>query len=133
MDYAFMTAEDVGEDMCPVLVGYDNDSHGIWALAVDAKGATKSSVQWVTGKIDEAGCSGTPIILRSDQEEAIMAPKRHVAVYRKLKLTFWNRRSETRRPMVQPSEPPDHGRDNSGQSDITLKGGLRRRYRRIWH
>ena len=34
LDYAFMTAEDVGEDMCPVLVGYDNDSHGIWALAV---------------------------------------------------------------------------------------------------
>ena len=55
VDYAFMTAEDVGEDMCPVLVGYDNDSHGIWALAVDAKGATKSSVQWVNGKIDEAG------------------------------------------------------------------------------
>ena len=24
-----MTAEDVGEDMCPVLVGYGNDSHGI--------------------------------------------------------------------------------------------------------
>jgi hypothetical protein len=83
VDYAFMTAEDVGEDMCPVLVGYDNDSHGIWALAVDAKGATKSSVQWVNGKIDEAGCSGTPIVLRSDQEEAIMALKRHVAVYRK--------------------------------------------------
>ena len=31
LDYAFMTAEDIGEDMCPVLVGYDNDSHGIWA------------------------------------------------------------------------------------------------------
>ena len=39
-----MTAEDVGEDMCPVLVGYDNDSHGDWALAVEAKGAVKSSI-----------------------------------------------------------------------------------------
>ena len=37
----------------------------------------------VKRKIDEAGCSGTPIILRSDQEEAMMALKRHVAVYRK--------------------------------------------------
>ena len=51
LDYAFMTAEDVGEDVCPVLVGYDNDSHGVWALAVDAKGATKPSVQWVKGRL----------------------------------------------------------------------------------
>jgi len=82
LDYAFMTAEDVGEDMCPVLVGYDNDSHGVWALAVDAKGATKPSVQWVKNKIDEAGCSGTPVSLRSDQEESIMALMRAVAIYR---------------------------------------------------
>ena len=50
-----MTAEGVGEDMCPLLVGYDNDSHGIWALAVDAKAATTSSVHWVKGKINESG------------------------------------------------------------------------------
>ena len=77
-----MTAEDVGEYMCPVLVGYDNDSHGIWALAVHAKGATKLSVHWVKGKVDESGCLGTPIALRSDQEEAIMALKRQVAIDR---------------------------------------------------
>ena len=77
-----MTAEDVGEDMCPVFVGYDNDSHGIGAVAADAKGATKPSVQWVKGKVDEAGCSGTPISLRSDQDESIMALKRAVAIYR---------------------------------------------------
>ena len=41
LDYALMTAEDVEEDVGPVLVGYDNDSHGMWALVVDAKGATK--------------------------------------------------------------------------------------------
>ena len=82
LDYAFMTAEDVGEDMCQVLVGYDNDSHGIWALAVDAKGATKPSSQWVKGKVDEAGYSGTPISLRSDHEGSAMALKRAVAIYR---------------------------------------------------
>ena len=42
VEYAFMTADDVCEDMCPVLAGYNNDSYGMWALAVDAKGATKS-------------------------------------------------------------------------------------------
>ena len=82
LDYAFMTAADVGEDMCPVLVWYDNNSHGIWALAVDAKGATNPAVQPVKGKVDEAGCSGTPITLRSEQEEAIMALKKAVAIYR---------------------------------------------------
>ena len=45
LDYAFMMAEDVGEDMSPLFVGYDNDSHGMWALAADANGATKPSVQ----------------------------------------------------------------------------------------
>ena len=34
------------------------------------------------GKIDESECSGTPIALRSDQEEAIMALKRAVAITR---------------------------------------------------
>ena len=82
LDYAFMTVEDVGEDMCPVLLGYDNDLHVIWALAADAKEATRSFVQYVKGTVDEAGCSGTPISLRSDQEESIMALKRAVAIYR---------------------------------------------------
>ena len=82
LDCACMSAEDVGEDMCPVLVGYDNDSHGIWALGVDAKGATKPSVQWVKGKIDDSGCSGTPVSIRSDQEQAVMALKKTVAIYR---------------------------------------------------
>ena len=51
---AFMTAEEVGEDMCPVLIGYDHDSRGIWAIAVEAKGAVKSPVQFVKDKIDNA-------------------------------------------------------------------------------
>ena len=82
LDYAFMTAEEVGEDMCPVLIGYDHDSRGIWAIAVEAKGAVKSSVQFVKEKIDGAGCSGTSVSLRSDQEESILALKRAVAIYR---------------------------------------------------
>lgn len=82
LDYAFITAEDVGEDTCPVLVGYDNDSHDVWPPVVNAKAATKPPVQWVKGKIDDSVCSGTPVSIRSDQEEAIMALKRAVAIYR---------------------------------------------------
>ena len=82
LDYAFMTAKDIGEDMCPVLVGYDNYSHRIWELAVDAKGATKPAVQWAKGKIYESGCSGPPIALRSVQEEAVMALQKAVDIYR---------------------------------------------------
>ena len=82
LDYAFMTAEEVGEDMCPVLIGYDHNSRGVWAIAVEAKGAVNSSVQFVKDKIDNAGCSGTSISSRSDQKESILALKRAVAIYR---------------------------------------------------
>ena len=29
IDYAFMTADHVRENMCGVLIGYDNDTHGV--------------------------------------------------------------------------------------------------------
>ena len=83
LDYAFMTAEDVGEDMCPVLIGYDHNSLGVWALAVEQKGVSEPVTKWVSGKIDEAGCSGTQVTIRSDQEEAIVALKKSVAIYRR--------------------------------------------------
>ena len=77
-----MTAEEVGEDMCPVLVGYDYDLRGVWAIAVEAKGPVKSSVQFVKGKIDDAGCSGTAVSIRSDLEKSILVLKSAVAIYR---------------------------------------------------
>ena len=77
-----MIAEEVGEDMCPVLVGDDHGSRGIRANAVEAKGPVKSSVQFVKGKIDDAGCSGTAVSIRSDQEESILALKRAVEIDR---------------------------------------------------
>ena len=51
-------------------------------LAVDAKVTTKPSMQWVNGTNDESGWSGTPVSIRSDQEEAVMALKNAVAIYR---------------------------------------------------
>ena len=83
IEYAFMTAEDADEDVCPVLVGYDHNSNGIWALAVDRKGDTASSTKWVTGKIDEAGCSGTAVTIRSDLEESVVAFRRRLQFTRR--------------------------------------------------
>ena len=81
VDCAFMTAEDLCEDMCPFLGGYDYSAAGIWALAVDKKGVSETVTKWINGKINEAGCAGTAIIIRSDQEEAIVALKKSIAIY----------------------------------------------------
>ena len=56
-----MTVEEVGEDMCPVFICYAHDSKCFLAIAVEAEGAVKSSVQFVKDQIDNAGCSGTSI------------------------------------------------------------------------
>ena len=64
MDYAFMTAEEIGEDMCPVIVGFDHGSSGIWALAVDQKGPSRSSTKWVLGKSMKQGAQAQQLTLR---------------------------------------------------------------------
>ena len=51
-------------------------------MAVDIKGPTQSAIKWLVGKIDEAGCRGVEIVLKSDQEEPIVAFKKAVAVMR---------------------------------------------------
>ena len=66
----------------PVLVGYDHRSKGVWAMAVDHKGPTDSSVKWITRKIDESGNAGTKVVIRSDQEESIIALKKAVTIRR---------------------------------------------------
>ena len=94
VDYAFMTAdgqvgyrEDLEEECLvgasPVIVGYDHGSRSIWAMATDRKGATDSSIKWLDNKINESGHSGTKIVLKSDQEESIIALKKAVAIKRR--------------------------------------------------
>ena len=51
-------------------------------MAVDHKGVTESSVAWMDGKLNQAGCRGTKVVLKSDQEESIIAPKKAVAIKR---------------------------------------------------
>ena len=80
VDYAFMTLKGEIEHgfqlsdedkigASPVLVGYGHRSRGIWAMAVDHKGATESSIDWMESKLNQAGCRGTKVVLKSDQEE----------------------------------------------------------------
>ena len=82
LDYVIMAAEEVGEDMCPFRIGYDHDSRASGAIAVEAKGPVKSSVQFVNGKIDDTGCSGTAVTIRFDQKESILALKSAITHYR---------------------------------------------------
>ena len=65
-----------------VLIGCDHRSKTIWAMAVDIEGPTQSAVKWLVGKIDQAGCCGVKIVLKSDQEESMVALKKTAAVMR---------------------------------------------------
>ena len=51
-------------------------------MAVDHKGPTDSAVKWVTGKINESGNAGTKVVIKSDQEESIIALKKAVTIRR---------------------------------------------------
>ena len=93
IDYAFMTKEGQVElernmeekdkvGACPVLMGSDHRSKAIWAMVVNEKGPTESAVKWLVSKLDQAGCRGTKVVLKSDQEESIVALKKAVAIKR---------------------------------------------------
>ena len=51
LDYCFMTPEDAEDDMHAILIVYDHSKHGLWALAVDRKGADESVVKWLVEKV----------------------------------------------------------------------------------
>ena len=67
----------------PILIVYDERKKALWVLPVESKGSVDIVVQWVCEKLDEAGYRGMPVTLRSDQEEAIVALKKAIAVKRK--------------------------------------------------
>ena len=83
MDYCFMSPEDIEEDMHAILICYDHSKMGMWAIAVDRKGADENIVKWVVDKMDECGYSGVTVTLKSDQEPAMMSLKKAIAVRRK--------------------------------------------------
>ena len=78
MDYMFMSSRDQ-DKMSPILVIKDMKSKRIFAHAVPSKGAAN---QWVVKKvvddIDQLGYGWTRVLIRSDQEPALLDVKRQV-------------------------------------------------------
>ena len=44
--------------MGTILIGYDNEKMGRWAMAADATGPTPSHTEWLSDTIEEVGCNG---------------------------------------------------------------------------
>ena len=85
MDYCFLISDEDPATAPKVLVVYDSELDGMWALLVRRKGPSPEVVSWILQKLEEAGRSGQEIALKIDQEESIMALKRSVAVRREAK------------------------------------------------
>ena len=84
LDYCFM-GDEASETAPPVLSMWDDGHRALWALLVDNKGAIGYVVTWIVNKLTEAGYSGVDLTLKSDQEPAIMALKKAVALRRQAK------------------------------------------------
>ena len=82
IDYCFMVPEESEEGMDAIFVGYDDKKKGLWAMSVEAKGPTESSVDWLSRKIEDSGYNGVQITLKSDQGADIMQLKKAVSVKR---------------------------------------------------
>ena len=82
MDYCFWVAEEVEDDMCPILVAYENVTKAMWVIAVEEKGADHVAVNWLADKLEHYGYSGTRITIKSDQEKSIVACKKGIALKR---------------------------------------------------
>ena len=81
IDYCFMGDEEV-EGTPPTLVMWDDGHRAMWVLPVDRKGPVEYVVAWIIRKLDEAGYSGVPLTLKSDQEPMIKDLKTSVALRR---------------------------------------------------
>ena len=78
-----MTPLQKSEDVCAVLVMYDNWLEAFRALPVRNKGLVKYVVDWSMDTLDEAGYRGERITLKSENEPAIVSLKKAVAAARK--------------------------------------------------
>ena len=92
MDYCFLgdkaedsMLDDIDGDQTgklAILVTYDELKHAFWALQVERKGPAESVVKWCYDKLEDSGYGGTPVTIKSDQEESIVALRRSIAAKR---------------------------------------------------
>ena len=68
LDYCFMVPMERSQHVCPAMVVYDDDLEAIWALPVLNKGPSRTAVNWLVGKLDEAGYRCQRITIKSDGE-----------------------------------------------------------------
>ena len=88
IDYCFMVPEEAEEGMDAILVGYDDKKKGLWAMSVESKGPTESSIEWLSSKIENSGYNGVGVTLKSDQGADIMQLKKAVSVKRHAETTM---------------------------------------------
>ena len=58
VDYLCTVPEESEEEMDAILIAYDSQKMGLWAMPADAKGPTPQAVGWLIGKIEESGYNG---------------------------------------------------------------------------
>ena len=81
-DYAFMTPEELDEEMQPSLIMYDDHKGAFWATSVRAKGVNEAVVRYVKEILDQSGYEGQKLTFKTDQEASIVALKRAVTAAR---------------------------------------------------
>ena len=62
IEHGFRLSDEDKVGASAVLVCYDHRTRGIWAMAVDQKGPTGSSIAWMESKLNQAGCRGTKVV-----------------------------------------------------------------------
>ena len=125
-----MRPEEQGGDTIPILAIFDNKCKAIWALPVESKGVNEEAVKWMIDRIDEAGYAGQKVVLKSDQEPAILALKRAVAVSREGEASLIESPVRESKPTGPWSERCERGKGRCEQCAAVLNTGYRNGCRR---
>ena len=79
IDSAFLGKEDEEANRHPIIVMHDKRSKAVAGIYAGKKGVVEWVGKWVTEVIEDWGYGNMSIIMKSDQENAIKALKKHVA------------------------------------------------------
>ena len=71
-----------GKREMPILVAYDDVKGAFWTLKVRAKGPTESVVKWCCSRLEDPGCAGSEVTVKTDQGESIIALRTAIAAAR---------------------------------------------------
>ena len=78
----FEQKDEESEGTMPILVVYDELREGFWALDADKKGANSEVIKWCCDTLEDSGYLGADVTVKSDQEPAIAAVRKGIAVNR---------------------------------------------------